>query len=183
MQHAASCLCSRSVAYEAKDPDPVPTGIPNCICIGPTNTLAKTANKMARKGPGVVDLSVSAARNDALDAFALGDVWGVGRKWEAKLQAIGIATAGQVRDAPDGLLLENFGVVLARTQRELKGEACHQLEEVEPDLQQTMVSRSFGERVEDREAVTQAVATFAARIREAVKARTHDKRRVGVRRH
>lgn len=147
------------------------TGIPNCIGIGPTKTLAKTANKMAKKGAGVIDLSEPAARNAALDSFPVGDVWGVGRKWEAKLLAMGIATAGQLRDASDGLLLEKFGVVLARTQRELQGEACHQLEEVDPDRQQIMVSRSFGERVEDHEAVAQAVATFAVRACEKLRKR------------
>ena len=73
---------------------------------------------------------------------------------------MGITTAAQLRDAPPDQILERFGVVLTRTQRELQGHPCMGIEEVEPDRQQIMVSRSFGARVDDHEAVAQAVATF-----------------------
>lgn len=135
-------------------------GIPNCIGIGPTKTLAKLANKVAKKSAGVVDLSDPTARVDALEDFPAEDLWGVGRKWAAKLAAMGITTAAQLRDAPPDQILERFGVVLTRTQRELQGHPCMGIEEVEPDRQQIMVSRSFGARVDDHEAVAQAVATF-----------------------
>ncbi len=147
------------------------TGIPNCIGIGPTKTLAKVANKLAKQGPGVVDLSDPAARASALEAFPTGNLWGVGAKWARKLQEIGISTAAQLRDARRDLILERFGVVLWRTQRELQGVPCQDLEEIEPDRQQIMVSRSFGERVEDHEAVAQAIATFAIRATEKLRAR------------
>jgi DNA polymerase V len=147
------------------------TGIPNCIGIGPTKTLAKLANKAAKAGAGVVDLACPDRRKSVLDAFPVGDVWGVGRKFGARLQEMGIATAGQLRDAPEGLLLERFGVVLARTQRELQGEPCAGIEVEEPDRKQIMVSRSFGERVEDHERVAQAVATFAVRACEKLRSR------------
>lgn len=147
------------------------TGIPNCIGIGPTKTLAKLANRLAKKGAGVIDLSDKAARTAALDQFPVGDLWGVGHRWQAKLGALGVTTAAQLRDAPPDLILERFGVVLSRTQRELSGIPCMGLEEVEPDRQQIMVSRSFGERVEDHEAVAQALATFAARACEKLRSR------------
>ena len=136
-------------------------GIPNCIGIGPTKTLAKAANKLAKKGPGVVDLSGEAARSEALRGYPVEDLWGVGRKWTAKLEAMGITTAAQLRDAPPDLILERFGVVLRRTQQELNGLCCMGIEEVEPDRKQVMVSRSFGQRVESHEAVMQAITTFS----------------------
>jgi DNA polymerase V len=136
------------------------TGIPNCIGIGPTKTLAKLANKLAKKGNGVVDLAEPSARDAALQEFPANDLWGVGRKWSAKLATMGITTAAQLRDAPTDQILERFGVVLTRTQRELQGHPCMGIEEVEPDRQQIMVSRSFGARVEDHDAVAQAIATF-----------------------
>ncbi|MFN3310076.1 MAG: Y-family DNA polymerase [Thermomonas sp.] len=147
------------------------TGIPNCIGIGPTKTLAKLANKVAKKGAGVVDLSDPRERAAALQVFPVGDVWGVGRRWEAKLASLGITTAAQLMDAPPDMILERFGVVLSRTQRELAGQPCHALEEVEPDRQQIMVSRSFGERVEEHAAVAQALATFATRACEKLRKR------------
>ncbi len=147
------------------------TGIPNCIGIGPTKTLAKLANKVAKKAAGVVDLSDPQARADALQHFPADDLWGVGRKWSAKLTTIGITTAAQLRDAPPDQILERFGVVLLRTQRELQGIPCVALEEVEPDRQQIMVSRSFGQRVEDHEALAHAVATFAVSATEKLRKR------------
>lgn len=147
------------------------TGIPNCIGIGPTKTLAKLANKVAKKGAGVVDLSDPVERAAALLDFPAEDLWGVGRKWAAKLAAMGITTAAQLRDTAPDLILERFGVVLTRTQRELQGLPCVGLEEIEPDRQQIMVSRSFGDRVEDHEAVAQALATFAVRACEKLRSR------------
>lgn len=146
-------------------------GIPNCIGIGPTKTLSKLANKVAKKGRDVVDLSDPAARAMALADFPAEDLWGVGRKWAAKLAALGITTAAELRDAPTDLILERFGVALARTQRELQGIPCAGIEEIEPDRQQIMVSRSFGARVEDHEAVAQAVATFAVNACEKLRKR------------
>lgn len=60
---------------------------------------------------------------------------------------------------------------MARTQRELQGHPCMELEEVEPDRQQIMVSRSFADGVHDHEAVAQALATFAVRACEKLRAR------------
>ncbi len=147
------------------------TGIPNCIGIGPTKTLAKVANKLAKKGAGVVDLSGDATRAAALRDFPAEELWGVGRKWAAKLSVMGITTAAQLRDAPTDQILERFGVVLTRTQRELRVLPCMGIEEVESDRQQIMVSRSFGQRVESHEAVAQAVATFAFRACEKLRKR------------
>ncbi len=145
------------------------TGIPNCIGIGPTKTLAKLANKLAKKGAGVVDLSGNGTLAAALEDFPAEDLWGVGRKTAPKLAAMGITTAAQLRDAPTDQILERFGVTLTRTQRELQGHPCMGLDEVEADRQQIMVSRSFGSRVEDHEAVAQAVATFAYRACEKLR--------------
>lgn len=147
------------------------TGIANCIGIGPTKTLAKLGNKLAKKGAGVVDLTDPAARAAALQDYPVGDLWGVGHRWAARLAGLGITTAAQLRDAPTDQLMEHFGVVLTRTQRELQGRPCMGLEEVEPDRQQIMVSRSFGERVDDPDRVAEAVATFAVRACEKLRAR------------
>ncbi len=147
------------------------TGIPNCIGIGPTKTLAKLANKAAKTGTGVVDLGERAARDALLPRFPVEDLWGVGRRLAPKLLAMGVRTAADLRDAPADDILAKFGVTLARTQRELQGHPCMSLEEVEPDRQQIMVSRSFADRVHDHEAVAQALATFAVRACEKLRAR------------
>jgi len=147
------------------------TGIANCVGIGPTKTLAKLANKLAKHGDGVLDLSDPARREAALAQFPVADLWGVGRRWADKLGSRGIHTAAQLRDAAPDDILAAFGVTLTRTQRELQAHPCIALEEVEPDRQQIMVSRSFGARVEDHDAMAQALATFATRACEKLRKR------------
>lgn len=148
------------------------TGIPVCVGIGgKTRTIAKLANKAAKKGAGVLDLSDEELRREVMNTFPVEDVWGVGRRYAARLTAMGITTAAQLRDAPADLILGQFGVVLARTQRELQGHPCIVMEEVEPDRQQIVVSRSFGDRITDHTAVHQAIATFAVRATEKMRAR------------
>ncbi|MGX9961397.1 Y-family DNA polymerase [Xanthomonas euvesicatoria] len=160
------------------------TGIPNCIGIAPTKTLAKLANRVAKNAArkpgsypadlaGVCDLAaLNPGELDAvLRATAVGDIWGIGRRWGARLQERGVATAADLRDAPADDLLAEFGVVIARTQRELQGHACLELEEIEPDRQQIMVSRSFGAWVSDPQDMAEALATFAMRATEKLRVR------------
>src|SRR5690349_10973960 len=64
------------------------TGIPTCVGIGPTKTLAKLANAVAKKNPtfgGVCDLSDPAVRRAVLRAFKVGDIWGIGAATTRKL--------------------------------------------------------------------------------------------------
>jgi len=169
------------------------TGIPNCVGIGATKTLAKLGNyvaKTALRKPGsypaelggVADLSAlsRAALDDMLAATPVRELWGVGPRWAEKLGTLGIRTARELRDTPCDLILETFGVVLSRTQRELAGTPCLALEEAEPDRQQIMVSRSFGERVTDHSAIAEALATFATRACEKLRARGLVCRAIGL---
>nr|WP_312130644.1 Y-family DNA polymerase [Stenotrophomonas pavanii] len=163
--------CREAFARELRERVRRWTGIPNCIGIGPTKTLAKLANKAAKTGDGVVDLGGRAARDALLPHFPVDDIWGVGRRLAPKLVAMGIRTAADLQHAPPDDILARFGVTMARTQRELQGHPCLSLEEVEPDRQQIMVSRSFANRVHDHEAVAQALATFAIRACEKLRDR------------
>ncbi|MCE4289830.1 Y-family DNA polymerase [Xanthomonas hortorum pv. vitians] len=175
---------SRQLAVNLRERVHQWTGIPNCIGIASTKTLAKLANRVAKDAArkpgsypadlaGVCDLAaLSASELDAvLRATSVGDLWGVGRRWSARLQARGVYTAADLRDAAADDLLSEFGVVMARTQRELQGHACIELEEVEPDRQQIMVSRSFGNWVTDPQDMAEALATFAMRATEKLRAR------------
>ncbi|SKA14692.1 Y-family DNA polymerase [Novilysobacter spongiicola] len=146
------------------------TGIPTCVGIGPTKTLAKLANKLAKSTPqGVVQ---ALPESSEVAAFPVEDVWGVGRKWASRLGAEGILTAGDLVEADPETLRARYGVVLARTQRELQGVVCAELEETEPQRKQIVVSRSFGREVASQEDLAQAVATFAVRACEKLRARS-----------
>lgn len=146
------------------------TGIPCCVGIGPTKTLAKLANKRAKKTEGGVLTALPGSPE--LEAFPVEDLWGVGMKWAARLGNDGILTAADLARADGDTLRSRYGVVLARTQRELQGVVCAELEEVEPDRQQIVVSRSFGKEVQSLEDLQQAVSTFAQRACEKLRARS-----------
>lgn len=148
-------------------------GIPCCVGIGPTKTLAKAGNKLAKAtAHGIVDLTEEAARERLLARYEVGDLWGVGHRWAAKLGVQGILTACDLIQADPETLRARFGVTLARTQRELQGIPCADLQEVEPDRQQIVSSRSFGREVVELDDVSQAIATFAILACEKLRARS-----------
>jgi DNA polymerase V len=147
------------------------TGVPCCVGIGPTKTLAKMANKWAKKHGGVIDVSDRAVRQKVLAGTPVTDLWGIGPKWGLKLKEMGVDTGEAFIRLPADMVLKTFGVTLSRTQRELQGNPCIALEEQEPDRQQILVSRSFGQRVETHAEVQQAAATFAIRACEKLRRR------------
>jgi DNA polymerase V len=147
-------------------------GIPSCVGLGPTKTLAKMANKIAKGGAQVVDLSDPIERGHRLENFPVEDLWGVGRRWAARLGAEGILTAAGLARADAETLRARYGVVLARTQLELRGVPSSDLIEEEPDRQQIVCSRSFGKECSDLDDVLQAASTFAIRACEKLRARS-----------
>ncbi len=160
------------------------TGIPTCIGIGQTKTLAKLANHVAKtvtRKPGqypadlagVADLCAlpPAALASILEATPVADVWGVGHRWAERLHSLGIDHARALRDADSQRIADQFGVVLLRTQRELRGDSCLALTEMEPARKQIMVSRTFGRAVQNHDDIAQALATFAVRAGEKLRSR------------
>lgn len=120
---------------------------------------------------GVCDFTtMSESQLDRLFAgIEVGEVWGVGRKIDARLASMGIATVRQLRNADPDMIRAKFSVVLERTVRELRGVSCLDLEEVAPDKQQIMCSRSFGQYVEDREQLEEVVASYVSRAAEKLR--------------
>lgn len=85
-------------------------------------------------------------------------MWGVGRRYTAHLAQEGVYTAADLAALPTDAVRARYGVVLARTQTELRGIPCGDLELEEPDRKQIVVSRMFGRDVGDP---FDALATFA----------------------
>lgn len=150
-------------------------GLAVCVGIAPSKTLAKLANHCAKKslaGSGGVCDFTTMTESQLTQLFAridVGEVWGVGRKIEARLADIGITTVLQLREADPDLIRSKFSVVLERTVRELRGVSCLDLEEVVPDKQQIMCSRSFGKYVYDRDQLEEVVASYVARAAEKLR--------------
>lgn len=149
-------------------------GIPTCVGIGPTKTLAKLANHLAKKMPrleGVCDLSLidEARRLRILSGIAVGEVWGVGRRLAPRLQALGIHSARDLALADYHVIQDAFSIVLAKTARELAGQSCIDWDDAPASKKQIMCSRSFGHPVLHRQDLNQALSVFVARAAEKLR--------------
>jgi len=154
------------------------TGIPVGIGIGPSKTLAKLANHMAKRDPmadhpeGVCVLTSPHAIDTALGRVELGQLWGVARGTIRRLAKLGITTPRQLRDADPNRVREHLGIVGQRIVYELRGDPCIDLEAVTPDRKNVCVSRSFNKTLTSIEPLREAVVTFACQA--AVKLRRQD---------
>ena len=148
------------------------TGIPTCVGIGPTKTLAKLANHAAKKRPecaGVCDLSDKALRQHVMAGVQVGEVWGIGAKSAAKLQALGVKTVAQLAALDPRQARSLLTVVGERIVHELNGRPCLQIEELTPARQATAVTRSFAAPVIGLDALCEAMASFATRAAEKLR--------------
>ena len=150
-------------------------GLAVCVGIGPTKTLSKLANHCAKKNlagiDGVCDFTTTSetALAQLFSTIEVGEVWGVGRKIARRLEEMGIHTVEQLRTADADLSRRRFSVVLERTIRELRGLSCLELEEVAPDKQQIMSSRSFSRLLTERADLEEAVASYMASAAEKLR--------------
>lgn len=141
-------------------------GIPCCVGIGSSKTLAKLANHLAKIMPrlqGVCDLSnlTGDALLRAIRHVPVQEVWGVGRRLSIKLNNMGINTAADLATANIDMLQDKFSVNMARTARELNGQPCFDFENMPSPKKQIMCSRSFGQVTTNKTDIEQAIATFA----------------------
>lgn len=143
------------------------TGIPVCVGIASTKTLAKLSNFVAKRHPrsrGVFNFNAltKSQVNNVLMHIPVEEVWGIGRRLTASLNEIGIDTVLQLRDADIPAMRNRFGVVLEKTIRELRGEVCLELEEIANPKKQIINSRSFGNAVTSIDDIQNALAHFVS---------------------
>jgi len=141
------------------------TGIPVSIGIGPTKTLAKIANRISKHHldtKGVFDITDHPEIDRLLEAVAVGDVWGIGRRFVKFLNSRGVTNARQLRDLPDKFVKQQMTVVGLRTVTELRGQPCLRLEDLAAFKKNLLSSRSFGRPLTERSEMEQAVAEYAA---------------------
>lgn len=152
----------------------VALGIPCCIGIGPTKTLAKLANYLAKKNPDrapVFDWTLlSVAEQQAyLERLPAHAIWGVGPRLAEQLAAGRIHTALDLARLDPNWARAHFSVVLERTVRELGGHACLPMTPVHLTRQHILVSRSFGQAVHTLEALEEAIGSFTSRAAEKLR--------------
>ncbi|GJD91641.1 Protein UmuC [Methylobacterium hispanicum] len=148
------------------------TGIPTCVGIGPTKTLAKLANHIAKTVPdldGVCDLTDPVAYDHWLCRISVAEVWGIGRASLAKLEALGVDTVADLRDLDPRPVRKAMTVVGERIIHELRGLACLPLELMPAQRKGCAVTRSFSRRITDRAELEQAVSAHATRLGEKLR--------------
>src|SRR5215510_13243409 len=123
------------------------TGIPVSIGLGPTKTLAKLANRVAKRSgeaQGVIVLLAPSEIEGVLARTPIADIWGIGPGYTRRLKAHEITTALQLRDVNDRWVRQHLGVVGQRIVWELRGISCLPFARCPPPKHSLMVSRSFG---------------------------------------
>jgi DNA polymerase V len=157
-------------------------GLPTCVGIGPTKTLAKLANhiaKTAERKPGSYPSALAQVchlgamgkleLDSILAATAVDEVWGIGRRIGAQLVDSGVRTVLDLVRLDPTTVRRRFSVVLEKTVRELQGTACIELEDAPPPKQQIMVSRSFGHAVTRGVDLATAITEFTSRAAEKLR--------------
>ena len=142
------------------------TGLPICVGLGSSKTLAKLANHCAKKQAqwkGVCDLTSlnDIELNPILEKLPVSKVWGIGNKLEAKLNKLGIDNVLKLKRADPKRIRDEFGVLLERTIKELNGEVWLDFDDVPVEVKQVMSSRSFGTRVTELEDLSEAISYHA----------------------
>ena len=148
------------------------TGIPVCIGFGPTKTLAKIANRLAKKNPehdGVFVMLPGSDIEGILKNIEVGDVWGIGGRSTQKLAGQGIRTAFDLSRANETWIRKHLSITGTRTMHELRGISCFPLEETPATKQSIACSRQFGALVSNLQEMREAASSYVSRAAEKLR--------------
>ncbi|GAB3199596.1 DNA polymerase V [Pontibacter aydingkolensis] len=142
------------------------TGIPVGIGVAKTKTLAKIANRLAKKSNkanGVLVLQEPEHVKAALERTEVDDIWGIGRQHARFLRNNNITTAYDLTLQNDSWVKKHLTIVGLRLVKELRGEPCLELEEVSSPKKNICTSRSFGSPVKNLCSLEEATALYASK--------------------
>lgn len=146
--------------------------IPTSIGLAPTKTLAKVANKIAKKFPektkGVYMLDTPKKIEKALKWFPLEDIWGIGRRYFERFSARGIKTAWDFTQLPEDLVRKEMGIYGLRMHKELRGIPQYDLTDRKPK-KGIATTRTFDKRTDDLETLRERISTFAFKCSEKLR--------------
>ena len=149
-------------------------GLPVSLGIAPTRTLAKLANRHAKRMPTRPQVCLwpdagAPALMHSLRQLPVSAIWGIGSRLALRLASLGIDNAAALREAPEPLLRQRFSVVVARTARELRGAPCLEAHELDKPRHSILCSRSFGRLLNDREQLADALRHHCQRAGEKLR--------------
>ena len=147
-------------------------GMPVSIGLAPNKTLAKMASHFAKKYQGYRHccmIDTDEKRIKALKLYPIDEVWGIGRRYAARLEAIGVKTAYDFAEHNQTWVKATFNnIVIERTWRELNGEDCVPNEEM-AKKKSICTSRSFNGMITDLDELRTHVSNYAARCAEKLR--------------
>ncbi len=152
------------------------TGLPVCVGIASSKTLAKLANHCAKQHitlNGVCNFNTMPITlvDDTLRDIDVGNVWGIGRNLSKHMHDADIHTAYDLKVSDAATMRQRFNVVMEKTVRELNGTTCLELEQIRGPQQQILSTRSFGHPVRDLQSLAEAVTLYTTRAGEKLRKR------------
>ena len=150
------------------------TGLPICIGIGTSKTLAKLANHIAKKNlpfQGICNFNSMTVRkqNKWLHKIEIEKIWGIGKQLTPKLQQIGIYSASDLKHANPEILSLKFSISLKKTIYELNNIACIELEEITTKKKQIIYSRSFRILITNFKNLEKSIILYISRAAEKLR--------------
>ena len=142
-------------------------GIPSSIGIGPTKTLAKVANRIAKQHPSfqhVCMLDSVDDINEALQSLDVSDIWGIGPKLTQHLRMSGIMTAYDLKCTAPSWARKRFSIVEERIVHELNGVSCLSFANIPDSPKSIQMTRSFGKNLQDIDDLQRVLCTYACRL-------------------
>jgi DNA polymerase V len=150
--------------------------MPVSVGVAPTKTLAKLANRVAKKKPslgGSCTLDAPHKWEWVLKRVPVTDIWGVGSRMAKRMEDFHIRTAYDLATSNPKMIRKRTNVGMERTIAELNGVSCIGLEEVPPAKKQIYCTRSFGKKAKTIEPVLEALSLYAARASEKLRFQNH----------
>ncbi|PHK93401.1 DNA repair protein [Pseudoroseomonas rhizosphaerae] len=147
--------------------------VPTCVGWGPTKTIAKLANGLAKDFSelgGLCDLTDPAERAAWYQRLPVGEVWGIGGRTQEKLARLGIESIADFVEADPRIMRDLLTVVGGRVQMELRGTSCLPLQMMVATRKGLACTRAFGRPVTQWSEMREAVAAYAHRAAEKLRA-------------
>jgi DNA polymerase V len=170
--HTKGLATIKKCSFKLKETVKRRTGVPISIGIGPTKTLAKVANKIAKKNlefGGVFDISSKRNQGFYFKTFDVGDVWGIGRQYKKFLNKNSIYTISDFLKKTEEWVKKHMTVVGLRTFYELRGTSCIELEKEREFNDSIMCSRTFADGLTAISDLKESISVYTARTAEKLR--------------
>ena len=141
------------------------TGISVSIGLAPTKSLAKAANRIAKKYSnktnGFYSINNNEKRIKVLKNISVGDIWGIGFQNEKKLSRVNVKSGMEFINLPDNWVKKNMSIIGLKLKKELEGIPTLNIEEGKVDKKSIATTRSFESEISSLDDLIERITTFS----------------------